>query len=70
MDEESLLGFVRDELAARKGQWMRIAREMDPDKWESYYSWMTKVADGRIPDPGVIRIEELASKLRREQPSA
>jgi hypothetical protein len=62
--EEPLLTFVLSELEARKGQWATIAREMEPDAWESYYSWLNKVAQGRIPDPSVNKIQRLADHLR------
>ena len=65
--EEPLLEFVRRELNARKarrGYFKQLAVEMEPETWERYHSWVTKVADGRIPDPGVSRVEELARYLR------
>lgn len=58
--EQTLLSYVREELAARKGDWATIAKEMQPDSWESYYSWLTKFASGKIPDPSVNKIQALA----------
>lgn len=52
---EKLLAYVVRELQARKGEWPRIASETDLD-----YSWLTKLAQGRIPDPGVNKVERLA----------
>ena len=68
--ETSMLSFVIAELQARKGKWAQIAREMDPESWESYYSWMTKVVYGQIPDPSVNKIEALANRFRAEQRAA
>lgn len=51
---------VLNELQARKGTWPEIAKAIEPDSWESYYSWMTKLATGKIPDPGVNKIQRLA----------
>jgi len=51
---------VLNELQARKGTWPEIAKTIEPDSWESYYSWMTKLATGKIPDPGVNKIQRLA----------
>jgi hypothetical protein len=51
---------VLNELQARKGTWPEIAKAIEPDAWESYYSWMTKLATGKIPDPGVNKIQRLA----------
>lgn len=59
--EQTLLTYVRNELSARKGDWPAIAKAIRPDSWESYYSWLTKFANGQIPDPGVNKIQELAN---------
>lgn len=59
-----ILEFVLAELVVRKGSWPTIAKAMAPDAWQSYYSWMTKLAQGKIPDPGVNKIQELADYLR------
>lgn len=55
-----MLEAVLIELQARKGRWPEIARAIEPDSWGSYYSWMTKLATGRIPDPGINKIQRLA----------
>lgn len=44
------------ELAARRGQWAAICRTTGLD-----YDWLTKLAQGRIADPGVRKIERLAT---------
>lgn len=59
-----ILAFVLTELTARKGKWPAIAKDMRPEAPDSYYSWMTKLAQGRIPDPGVNSIQELADYFR------
>lgn len=59
-----ILEFVLLELEARKGRWPAIAKAMEPKAWRSYYSWLTKLAQGRIPDPGVNKIQALADYLR------
>lgn len=65
MDTDTpILTFVKAELDARKGTWPAIAKQMRPDAPDSYYSWMTKLAQGRIPDPGVNNIQELADHFR------
>ena len=61
---EPLLEFVLAELQARKGKWRELARELEPDDTESYYSWLTKVTQGRIEDPGVNKIQRLADHFR------
>lgn len=62
--EEPLLHFVLAQLEVRKGSWRQIAREMEPEDSESYYSWLCKVAQGRIPDPSVNKIQRLADRFR------
>ncbi len=59
--------FVLTELQARKGSWPEIAKEIEPDSWESYYSWLTKLAQLRIPDPSVNKIQRLADHFRAHQ---
>lgn len=59
-----ILEFVLEELDARKGTWPAISKAMEPNAWQSYYSWLTKLAQGRIPDPGVNKIQALADYLR------
>lgn len=66
--ERPILEFVMAELETRKGTWPSIAKEIEPDSWESYYSWLTKLAQGRIPDPSVNKIQRLADHFRAERP--
>lgn len=66
----TLLEYVLAELDARKGTWPAICKSVRPQAWESYYSWMTKLAQGRIPDPGVNGIQELADYFRGHKAAA
>lgn len=65
--ETPILEFVISELKARKGRWPSIAKDMEPDGWQSYYSWLTKLAQGQIPDPSVNRIQRLADHFRQQE---
>lgn len=68
-----MLEYVLTELRARKGTWTEIAKELEPDSWASYYSWLTKLAQDRIPDPSVNKIQRLADYFRAQhakQPAA
>jgi hypothetical protein len=58
--EENMLDYVLTELDARKGEWPSISKAMQPSGWESYYSWLQKLGQRRIHDPGVNKIQELA----------
>jgi len=49
---------VIKELHARKGDWPQIAREADVS-----YSWITKFAQNRIPNPGITTIMRLSEIL-------
>lgn len=64
MDDETLLSYVRGELESRRGTWPAIAKAIEPDSWESYYSWLTKFAQGQINDPGINKIQALADHFR------
>ena len=57
---QTILQFVMQHLAERKGDWPKISKDMAPKAWRSYYSWLAKLAQGHIPDPGVNRIQRLA----------
>lgn len=59
MKSKTMLQATLDELQSRKGQWREIARQIDPETPESYYSWLTKLAQGTIPNPSVNRIQRL-----------
>ena len=55
MAKKTMFIYVLDELQACKGTWVEVADETGLD-----YSWLTKLAQGRIPDPSVNKIQRLA----------
>lgn len=55
-----LLQQTLDELARRRGQWPAICRATGLD-----YDWLTKLAQGRIADPGVRKIQRLNDFFRQ-----
>lgn len=55
LNPESLLVQLRE----RKGQWPSVAERTGVS-----YSWITKFAQGRIPNPGVATLRKLAAGLR------
>jgi predicted transcriptional regulator len=57
----TLLEQTIERLQSRKGDWAEIARANDVS-----YSWITKLAQGKIPNPGVLTIERLNSYLRAQ----
>lgn len=63
----SFSAAARAELNARKGDWPAICRELDLSYW-----WVTKFAQGRIPEAGVTKVEKLhdyfAAHPRTEHP--
>lgn len=64
MDDKPILDFVLTQLDSRKGRrtgnLVDIARETELD-----YSWLSKLAQRRIPDPSVNKIQKLADYFRR-----
>lgn len=54
-----MLTQVLENLAACKGQWAEIARELEPENTVSYYSWLTKLAQGTIREPSVNKVQRL-----------
>lgn len=63
--QKPMLAVVLEDLQRSKGQWMDIARALAPEGVVSYYSWLTKLAGGRIPDPSVNRIQRLFDWFQR-----
>ena len=65
----SLVMTVRTELLARKGDWPEMCRQTGISYW-----WLTKFAQGRIDNPGVVKLERLvehfAAHPRTESPEA
>lgn len=63
-----MLTQVLEDLAACKGSWAEIARELEPDNTVSFYSWLTKLAQGTIREPSVNRIQRLYDYFRLREP--
>lgn len=63
------IDFVKGELEARKGRWPQIAKDMKPSGWQSYYSWLTKFAQGQIESPNLDTLQDLSSYLKRTKRS-
>lgn len=61
-----MLTYVLDSLAKRKGGWREISRTMEPDASGSYYSWLTKLAQGTIREPSVNKIQRLNDFFQAE----
>jgi transcriptional regulator with XRE-family HTH domain len=59
--ETNILEFVKGRLTAAKGQWPTICRETG-----LRYSWLSKFAQDRIPNPGITKIQRLADYFQRE----
>jgi hypothetical protein len=59
-----MLTQVLEDLAACKGAWAEIARELEPDNTVSFYSWLTKLAQGTIREPSVNRVQRLFDYFR------
>lgn len=66
-----MLTQVLEDLAACKGKWVEIARELEPGNTVSFYSWLTKLAQGVIREPSVNKIQRLYDyfRVRAEQAS-
>lgn len=63
-NKNSLLDSVLKELDSRKGSWAHISRALRKSEWKSHYSWLTKLAQRKIPDPGVKGVQELHDWMR------
>ena len=68
--QEPMFDYVLARLEASKGRWPAIAKDMEPDSWESYYSWLTKLAQRRIPDPSVNKIQALKDYFHKKEQAA
>lgn len=49
-----ILQFIKDYLEAKRGHWPAIARDADVD-----YSWLTKVMQNKIPNPGIRELQKV-----------
>lgn len=56
----STLDKVITRLESRKGDWKQIADDADVS-----YSWLTKLAQKKIPNPGIKTIERLEKVLKK-----
>ena len=65
-----MLTQVLEDLAARKGDWAAIAREIEPENTVSFYSWLTKLAQGVIREPSVNRIQRLYDYFQKDRQEA
>jgi len=75
MFESEMLAEVRDGLDRARGEWKKVCEDTDVD-----YSWLCKVAQGQIANPGVQQVERLHKYLaavyppprddRRQKPAA
>lgn len=54
-----MLTWVLEDLDRCRGRWAEIARELEPDNFVSFYSWLTKLGQGVIREPSVNRIQRL-----------
>lgn len=62
--QSKILREVIRMLQQRKGEWPSIAVDVDET-----YSWLTKLAQGEIPNPSVNKIEPLYLYLLRSRPT-
>lgn len=46
--------YVMQKLQDHKGEWITIAKKLKLPYW-----WLTKIACGQIPNPGIHRIQKL-----------
>lgn len=53
--------YVLSELPKRRGKFEEIAKAVDVS-----YSWISKLANNRIPNPGVVTIDKLADYLKNQ----
>lgn len=65
-----MLTQVLEDLAACKGSWAEIARELEPDNTVSFYSWLTKFTQGVIREPSVNKVQRLFDYFEGRRQSA
>jgi predicted transcriptional regulator len=56
---QKTLDYVLTELQNKRGKWPELATKADVS-----YSWLTKLAQGKIPNPGLVTVDRLAKALR------
>lgn len=54
-----MLTQVLEDLEANRGRWAEIARALEPENFVTFYSWLTKLAQGVIREPSVNRVQRL-----------
>lgn len=62
---ENLDTEVKALLTTRRGEWQAIARDPAADV---SYSWLSKFANGHIPNPGYATLKRLRDYLRAAAP--
>lgn len=53
---------IKNWLDSERGRWPAIAAEAGVS-----YNWITRIMQGRIADPGTVRLSALASVMRKER---
>lgn len=59
---DSTLDYVKRKLEASKGTWGSVCTDTGLG-----YSWLTKLAQGKIPNPGIKKIEKLFHYYRAKE---
>jgi len=62
--ENNLDTQVRELLESRRGEWPAIAEGSNVS-----YSWLSKFANGHIPNPGLVTLRELHQFLTKQVPA-
>lgn len=60
-----IYSFVQDKLKESKGNWRVVCENTGLD-----YSWLTKLAQGRIPNPSVHKIQTLHDYFKKPRRKA
>jgi len=61
----NIYSFVQNSLKSSKGNWRVVCADTGLD-----YSWLTKLAQGRIPNPSVHKIQTLADYFKKSRRKA
>jgi len=56
----TIYSFVQKRLQESKGSWRSVCSDTGLD-----YSWLTKLAQGKIPNPSVHKIQTLADYFKK-----
>ena len=60
MNNESMLTVMKRRVSVARGRWPVIAAEAGLE-----YQWLSKVMQGRIADPGVLKVERILAAIDR-----